>query len=124
MITIRRFDSYSYFFFQAKANRSSEANRVFLKCDKIISDVNAQSRLKRIWPQLQSQNCVLRIHDVLVQCVTDMNSKREGMFNLFMSDRKSKASLPSDQPLVHLEFATFYHPATESMPCKFFFSCV
>ncbi|KHN82696.1 UHRF1-binding protein 1-like [Toxocara canis] len=79
-------------------------------------DVNAQNRLARIWPQLLSQNCVLRIHDVVVQCVTDMSSKRDALFNLFMSDRKSKASLPSDQPLVHLEFAAFYHPATETMP--------
>lgn len=83
-----------------------------------FADINAQNRLARIWPQLLSQNCVLRIHDVVVQCVTDMNSKRDALFNLFMSDRKSKASLPSDQPLVHLEFASFYHPATETMPSK------
>uniref|UniRef100_A0A0M3JZ66 Chorein_N domain-containing protein n=1 Tax=Anisakis simplex TaxID=6269 RepID=A0A0M3JZ66_ANISI len=79
-------------------------------------DSNAQSRFSRIWPQLHSQNCVLRIHDVVVQCVTDANSKRDALFNLFASDRKSKASLPSDQPLIHLEFASFYHPATETMP--------
>lgn len=85
-----------------------------LLCSRL--DINAQNRLARIWPQLLSQNCVLRIHDVVVQCVTDMNSKRDALFNLFMSDRKSKASLPSDQPLVHLEFASFYHPATETMP--------
>uniref|UniRef100_A0A0N5ABT9 Chorein_N domain-containing protein n=1 Tax=Syphacia muris TaxID=451379 RepID=A0A0N5ABT9_9BILA len=79
-------------------------------------DANAQTRLKRIWPQLLSQNYVLRIYDVIVQCVTDANSKRDGLLNLFMSDRKSKASLPSDQPLIHLELASFYHRATENMP--------
>ncbi|MFH4974124.1 hypothetical protein AB6A40_000833 [Gnathostoma spinigerum] len=33
-----------------------------------------------------------------------------------MSDRKSKASLPLDQPLFHLEFTSFYHPTSEHMP--------
>lgn len=76
-------------------------------------DENAQTRLIRAWPQLMSQSCVIRMQDVLVQCVTDIASKKDALFNLFMSDSKSKASL-SNQPLVHLEFTSFYHPATDS----------
>ncbi|VDD93793.1 unnamed protein product [Enterobius vermicularis] len=103
-----------YIFFSTFIQNNIISRHFSLK--PFCSELNAQHRLKRIWPQLQSKNCVIRIHDVVVQCVTDMNSKREGLFNLFMSDRKSKASLPSDQPLVHLELASFYHPATEAMP--------
>lgn len=75
----------------------------------------------RIWPQLLSQNCIIRIYDLIVQCVTDSNTKKDKLFNVFMSDRNSKASVPPTEPLVHLEFTSFYHPAIESVPCKFIY---
>lgn len=79
-------------------------------------DTIAQSQLVDMWPQLLSQNCVIRMYDIIVQCVTDMNSKKEALFNLFMSDRKSSASTSNDSPLFHLEFTTFYLPSSENFP--------
>uniref|UniRef100_A0A183CWG1 Chorein_N domain-containing protein n=1 Tax=Gongylonema pulchrum TaxID=637853 RepID=A0A183CWG1_9BILA len=69
-----------------------------------------KSRLTGMWRNLMSQNWVVRMHDVVVQCVTDMDSKKDALFNLFMSDRRSKVSMPGDKPLFHLELASFYHP--------------
>uniref|UniRef100_A0A915PR88 Chorein N-terminal domain-containing protein n=1 Tax=Setaria digitata TaxID=48799 RepID=A0A915PR88_9BILA len=77
-------------------------------------DDNSQTRIVDLWPELMSQNCVIRMYDVIVQCVTDMNSKKETLFNLFMSDRKSNPTVRSDSPLFHLEFASFYHPGLPS----------
>ncbi|KAM3726539.1 Bridge-like lipid transfer protein family member 3B [Dirofilaria immitis] len=79
-------------------------------------DKNAQDQIVDMWPKLMSQNCVIRMYDIIVQCVTDMNSKKEALFNLFMSDRKSNTSMRGDVPLFHLEFASFYHPASENFP--------
>ncbi|EJW74159.1 hypothetical protein WUBG_14932, partial [Wuchereria bancrofti] len=77
-------------------------------------DASAQSRIVDLWPELMSQNCVIRIYDVIVQCVTDMNSKKEALFNLFMSDRKLNITARGDYPVFHLEFTSFYHPTLPS----------
>uniref|UniRef100_A0A0R3RQW5 Chorein_N domain-containing protein n=1 Tax=Elaeophora elaphi TaxID=1147741 RepID=A0A0R3RQW5_9BILA len=79
-------------------------------------DASAQSQIVDMWPKLMSQNCVIRMHDIIVQCVTDMNTKKETLFNLFMSDRKSNTDVGGDSPLFHLEFTSFYHPAAENFP--------
>uniref|UniRef100_A0AAF5PGS6 Chorein_N domain-containing protein n=1 Tax=Wuchereria bancrofti TaxID=6293 RepID=A0AAF5PGS6_WUCBA len=79
-------------------------------------DASAQSRIVDLWPELMSQNCVIRIYDVIVQCVTDMNSKKEALFNLFMSDRKLNITARGDYPVFHLEFTSFYHPTCENFP--------
>uniref|UniRef100_A0A1I7V577 Chorein_N domain-containing protein n=1 Tax=Loa loa TaxID=7209 RepID=A0A1I7V577_LOALO len=63
-------------------------------------DVTAQSQVVDMWPMLMSQNCVIRMYDIIVQCVTDMNSKKEALFNLFMSD------LPSN--ITHLLLGPFF----------------
>ncbi|VDN57863.1 unnamed protein product [Dracunculus medinensis] len=80
-------------------------------CSLLVA--NVRNRFMRIWPQLLSQNCIIRIYDLIVQCVTDSNTKKDKLFNVFMSDRNSKASVPPTEPLVHLEFTSFYHPAIE-----------
>lgn len=79
-------------------------------------DDSEQDRIVNMWPKLMSQNCVIRLYDIIVQCVTDMNSKKEALFNLFMSDRKSSTAVRNDIPLFHLEFASFYHPTSENFP--------
>ncbi|VDK66808.1 unnamed protein product [Onchocerca ochengi] len=66
-------------------------------------DDSEQDRIVNMWPKLMSQNCVIRLYDIIVQCVTDMNSKKEALFNLFMSDRKS---MPSN--ITHLLLGPFF----------------
>ncbi|CAG9533480.1 unnamed protein product [Cercopithifilaria johnstoni] len=79
-------------------------------------DFNEQSQIVDMWPKLMSQNCVIRMYDIIVQCVTDTNSKKEALFNLFMSDRKSNTAIGGDSPLFHLEFTSFCHPTSEKFP--------
>ncbi|VDN04551.1 unnamed protein product [Thelazia callipaeda] len=85
---------------------------------KLCNELDAQTQTQVVskWPSLLSQNCVIRIYDVIVQCVTDLSTKKESLFNLFMLDRKSKSSMPNDHPLFHLELASFYHPLSENFP--------
>ncbi|KAL3981942.1 N-terminal region of Chorein a TM vesicle-mediated sorter family protein [Acanthocheilonema viteae] len=79
-------------------------------------DADAQCQIVDMWPNLMSQNCVIRMSDIIVQCVTDTNSTKEALFNLFMSDRKSNTATESNSPLFHLEFTAFYHPIFENFP--------
>ncbi|ETN69556.1 hypothetical protein NECAME_15230 [Necator americanus] len=79
------------------------------------TDEALQTRLMRCWPQLLSFNVVLRIHDLIIQCVSDASSKRDSLQNMFTSDRHSR-SLPNDQYIVHFEFANFVHPMSNSLP--------
>lgn len=52
-----------------------------------ISDDAGRTRLIRCWPQLISFIVVIRIYDLVIQCVSDLNSKRESLQNVFASDR-------------------------------------
>lgn len=83
-------------------------------------DPSAHPEIVEMWPKLMSQNYVIRIHDIIVQCVTDMNSKKETLFNLFMSNRKPNTS-EGDGSLFHLELASFYHPTCKSFPGSSFY---
>ncbi|CAI2358268.1 unnamed protein product [Caenorhabditis sp. 36 PRJEB53466] len=78
-------------------------------------DQTFQARIDRSWPQLIGFFIVTRIYDVTIQCVSDMNTKKDALSNLFQSERHQR-SLPSDQQVVHLEFASFYHPHTNTLP--------
>ncbi|EGT40580.1 hypothetical protein CAEBREN_21357 [Caenorhabditis brenneri] len=78
-------------------------------------DQTTKTRLERCWPQLIGFFVVLRVHDLSVQCVSDMNTKKDGLTNLFESERHLH-SLPSDQQIVHVEFGAFYHPHSDKLP--------
>ncbi|OZC09215.1 hypothetical protein X798_03759 [Onchocerca flexuosa] len=74
-----------------------------------------QFHLRKLCTEL-GLNYSLFLWTLNIECVTDMNSKKEALFNLFMSDRKSSTAVRSNIPLFHLEFASFYHPTSENFP--------
>ncbi|CAJ0609562.1 unnamed protein product [Cylicocyclus nassatus] len=78
------------------------------------TDEAGRTRLVQCWPQLMSFNVVLRIHDLTIQCVSDANSKRESLQNMFASERHLR-SLPNDQYIFHLEFSLFTHPMSNTL---------
>lgn len=51
-----------------------------------------------------------------VQCVSDMQTKRDSLFNLFESDSEAKRKFPGEQFVLHAEFANFFHPMSDSLP--------
>uniref|UniRef100_A0A8R1YDF4 Chorein_N domain-containing protein n=1 Tax=Pristionchus pacificus TaxID=54126 RepID=A0A8R1YDF4_PRIPA len=79
-------------------------------------DETTRVRLTRIWPQLMSFNVVFRVLDMSVQCVSDMQTKRDSLFNLFESDSEAKRKFPGEQFVLHAEFANFFHPMSDSLP--------
>ncbi|EFO98171.1 hypothetical protein CRE_15383 [Caenorhabditis remanei] len=93
----------------------SHLSEQFLTLSSKIEDPTTKTRLERCWPQLIGFFVVLRVHDLAIQCVSDMNTKKDALTNLFESERHLH-SLPSDQQIVHVEFGTFYHPASDQLP--------
>ncbi|EYB87649.1 hypothetical protein Y032_0259g495 [Ancylostoma ceylanicum] len=79
------------------------------------TDEAGRTRLVHCWPQLMSFNVVLRIHDLIIQCVSDATSKKDSLQNMFTSERHLR-SLPNDQYIVHFEFANFNHPMSNTLP--------
>ncbi|PIC20918.1 hypothetical protein B9Z55_025946 [Caenorhabditis nigoni] len=93
----------------------SHLNEQFMMLLGNVEDETTKQRLERCWPQLIGFFVVLRVHDLTVQCVSDMNTKKDALTNLFESERHLH-SLPSDQQIVHVEFGTFYHPHSDKLP--------
>ncbi|KAE9415355.1 hypothetical protein Angca_006832 [Angiostrongylus cantonensis] len=81
----------------------------------VESDEAVRTRLWNCWPELLSFNVLVRIYDLVVQCVSDLNSKRDSLQNLFASDRHLK-SLPNDQFILHFEFTNFMFPLSSTLP--------
>ncbi|CAD6187479.1 unnamed protein product [Caenorhabditis auriculariae] len=87
----------------------------FLELIKAIKDDTSRTRLERCWPQLMGFHVVVRIYDVIVQCVSDKNTKKDALKDLFVSERHARA-LPTDQYVVHFELASYFHPMTDTLP--------
>lgn len=91
------------------------SNLQIILCNFNITGQTTRTRLERCWPQLIGFFVVLRVHDLTIQCVSDMNTKKDALTNLFESERHLH-SLPSDQQIVHVEFGAFYHPHSDKLP--------
>lgn len=77
-----------------------------------------------MWPHLCSKNVVIRIEDIVVQCVSEQNTKRDSLEQLFMQKKFLSNHLSNCQTSIisffHLEFSTYFFPASNAYPCKFF----
>ncbi|CAI5454842.1 unnamed protein product [Caenorhabditis angaria] len=82
---------------------------------KETKDSTLRTRLERCWPQMMGFHVIVRMFDLTIQCVSDMNTKKDALKNLFVSERHLR-SLPSDQHIVHFEFANYFHPMTDTLP--------
>ncbi|GMT36260.1 hypothetical protein PFISCL1PPCAC_27557, partial [Pristionchus fissidentatus] len=88
----------------------------FARLIENTTDETTRVRLTRVWPQLMSFNVVFRVLDMSIQCVSDMQTKRDSLFNLFESDSEAKRKFPGEQFVLHAEFANFFHPMSDSLP--------
>ncbi|TMS36049.1 hypothetical protein L596_003314 [Steinernema carpocapsae] len=79
-------------------------------------DGSARERFARMWPQLQTESIVVRIDDLDVKCVSVQSTKRDALQSLFAANAKSRLSLPSNLPILHLELCNFFYPASQSYP--------
>lgn len=64
----------------------------------------------RQWPHLRSQNVVIRVEDITVQCVSEQTTKRESLQNMFQRRRQANTQLPSSMCFVQLEFTSYHFP--------------
>ncbi|GMR61021.1 hypothetical protein PMAYCL1PPCAC_31216, partial [Pristionchus mayeri] len=88
----------------------------FARLIENTADETTRVRLTRVWPQLMSFNVVFRVLDMSVQCVSDLQTKRDSLFNLFESDSEAKRKFPGERFVLHAEFANFFHPMSDSLP--------
>uniref|UniRef100_A0A915EER1 Uncharacterized protein n=1 Tax=Ditylenchus dipsaci TaxID=166011 RepID=A0A915EER1_9BILA len=82
---------------------------------KVLSsklELGRRDRFLRLWPQLNSQNVVIRVEDVVIQCVSEQTTKKESLLNMFVQDKQAKNSLPQNVSFFHMEFTTYFFPAS------------
>jgi hypothetical protein len=55
---------------------------------------------------------VLRVEDIVVQCVSEQTTKREHLQNMFQQRTQPNAQLPSSMCFVQMEFSSYHFPST------------
>lgn len=79
-------------------------------------DQNMRERFQRIWPQLVSQNVVVRIENLTLQSVSERTTKKDALRSMFTMNKKSKDQLPQSLSFIHLEVTSYNFPATDAYP--------
>uniref|UniRef100_A0A7E4VL87 Chorein N-terminal domain-containing protein n=1 Tax=Panagrellus redivivus TaxID=6233 RepID=A0A7E4VL87_PANRE len=75
-------------------------------------DPTARERLNRLWSTLTSQSLVIRIEDVVVECVSEQTTKREDLQDLYTSKTSTRFSIPTHVPAIHFEFSNYFFPGS------------
>ncbi|KAL3079011.1 hypothetical protein niasHS_014793 [Heterodera schachtii] len=73
-----------------------------------------RERFSRIWPQLVSQNVIIRLDNIILQQVTDQSTKKDALREMFSMDRKAKDRMPPSMSFFHLELSSYAFPASNS----------
>uniref|UniRef100_A0A914MX74 Chorein N-terminal domain-containing protein n=1 Tax=Meloidogyne incognita TaxID=6306 RepID=A0A914MX74_MELIC len=79
-------------------------------------DSNTRLRFERIWPQLVSANVVIRIEDLIIQAISERNTKKEDIAYLIEVNQSLKNRMPQPLSFAHLEITSYNFPATDSYP--------
>uniref|UniRef100_A0A915N6Q1 Chorein N-terminal domain-containing protein n=1 Tax=Meloidogyne javanica TaxID=6303 RepID=A0A915N6Q1_MELJA len=79
-------------------------------------DSNTRLRFERIWPQLVSANVVIRIEDLIIQAISERNTKKEDIAYLIEVNTSLKNRMPQPLSFAHLEITSYNFPATDSYP--------
>uniref|UniRef100_A0A915NSD9 Chorein N-terminal domain-containing protein n=1 Tax=Meloidogyne floridensis TaxID=298350 RepID=A0A915NSD9_9BILA len=66
-------------------------------------DSNTRLRFERIWPQLVSANVVIRIEDLIIQAISERNTKKEDIAYLIEVNQSLKNRMPQPLSFAHLE---------------------
>uniref|UniRef100_A0A183BVR1 Chorein_N domain-containing protein n=1 Tax=Globodera pallida TaxID=36090 RepID=A0A183BVR1_GLOPA len=77
-------------------------------------DANKRERFARVWPQLVSQNVVIRLDNIVLQQVTDQKTKKDALRDMFSMDKKSKDRMPHSMSFLHLELSSYAFPASNA----------
>uniref|UniRef100_A0A914YYG8 Chorein N-terminal domain-containing protein n=1 Tax=Panagrolaimus superbus TaxID=310955 RepID=A0A914YYG8_9BILA len=75
-------------------------------------DPNARERLSRLWSTLTSETLVVRIDDIVVECVSEQTTKRDDLQDAYSSKINSKLPLPQSLPAFHFEFSNYLFPGS------------
>lgn len=71
---------------------------------------------------MNSQNVIIRIEDIIVQCVSEQTTKKEALMDMFIQDKKAKGSIPSSMAFFHIEVTSYYYTATNAYPSFLLFN--
>uniref|UniRef100_A0A1I8AWE9 Chorein_N domain-containing protein n=1 Tax=Meloidogyne hapla TaxID=6305 RepID=A0A1I8AWE9_MELHA len=79
-------------------------------------DSNTRLRFERIWPQLISANVVIRVEDLIIQAISERNTKKDDIRYLIAVNKSLKDRMPQPLSFAHLEITSYSFPATDSYP--------
>uniref|UniRef100_A0AC35U4I7 Chorein_N domain-containing protein n=1 Tax=Rhabditophanes sp. KR3021 TaxID=114890 RepID=A0AC35U4I7_9BILA len=72
--------------------------------------------LTKVWQTLQSMNLILRIDDMVIECVSDINTKKDCIEHMFVSNVAARSTLPVNMGIIHFEFATYEYLSSSGLP--------
>uniref|UniRef100_A0AC34RQ42 Chorein N-terminal domain-containing protein n=1 Tax=Panagrolaimus sp. JU765 TaxID=591449 RepID=A0AC34RQ42_9BILA len=84
----------------------------YLTTLSIGMDPNARDRLNRLWSTLTSQTLVIRIDDVIIECVSEQSTKRDDLQDVYTSKTSAKFAMPQNTPSFHFEFSSYFFPGS------------
>ncbi|CAD5216458.1 unnamed protein product [Bursaphelenchus okinawaensis] len=70
----------------------------------------------QVCQDLRSQHIVIRIDDLLVNCVSQQTSKKEQVVPMIHPDTTARQTLPNQTPIFHMELASYYYLNPTSFP--------
>uniref|UniRef100_A0A0N4Z509 Chorein_N domain-containing protein n=1 Tax=Parastrongyloides trichosuri TaxID=131310 RepID=A0A0N4Z509_PARTI len=89
------------------------------RCFKRFSQVLSESdffELTKVWQSLTSMNVVLRVHDMFIECVSDVNTKSGAIKHMVLGDTTKRGSLSVDMGIIHFEFCTYEYEEDKTLP--------
>lgn len=89
--------------------------RAFQRFSTVLSFEDFNS-LSKVWQSLISTNFVLRIHDMVIECVSDVNTKKDAIKHMIVSNAAARSSLPVDMGIIHFEYCTYEYEEDKSLP--------
>ncbi|CEF71088.1 Vacuolar protein sorting-associated protein 13A N-terminal domain-containing protein [Strongyloides ratti] len=89
--------------------------RAFQRFSKVLSEDDFYS-LTKVWQSLTSMNFVIRIHDMVVECVSDVNTKKDAIKHMIVSNAAARNLLPVDMGIIHFEYCTYEYGEDKTLP--------
>ncbi|CAD5222346.1 unnamed protein product [Bursaphelenchus xylophilus] len=85
------------------------------KLCELMSDGDKR-QFTQVCQDLRSQHVVIRIDDLLVNCVSQQTSKKEQVVPMIHPDTTARQTLPKQTPIFHMELASYYYLNPTSFP--------
>uniref|UniRef100_A0A0K0EX21 Chorein_N domain-containing protein n=1 Tax=Strongyloides venezuelensis TaxID=75913 RepID=A0A0K0EX21_STRVS len=88
--------------------------RSFQRFSKVLSEDDFHA-LTKVWQSLVSMNFILRIHDMVVECVSDVNTKKDAIKHMIISNAEARNALSVDMGIVHFEYCIYEYEEDKSL---------